>query len=180
MSTTVYYIIGSIVFLGIGYAAYRRAYIPWKGRRTKVEDIARVLRELKPSVSYFKGYMNSLWQISQHYEPSFARLTFDGLQKVINLRCTPYVQEWYTDLTRQRNNWGAKGYKLHADVLINIFKDCGVHQQQEELCHWRADYIDRYQIQCKLEEDSPCRVIAPYWMYEDKIYERGLVGPAEA
>ena len=179
MSTIVYYIIGSIVFLGIGYAVYRRVYVPYGRRNTEMMYTALILRELKPSISYFKGYMNSLWQISQHYEPSFARLTFDGLQKVINLHCTSYVQEWYADLTRQRNNWGAKAYKLHADVLIDIFKDCGVHHQQEELHHWRVDCIDRYQIQCKLEDGSPCRVIAPYWMYEDKIYERGLVGPAE-
>ena len=57
------------------------------------------------------------------------------------------------------------------DLLI----ECGVHIQEEKDFVWENDFSKRYNKLSQIQSGQECKIVAPYWIYNGEIFEKGLV-----
>lgn len=173
-----------LVAICIGYCVYQ--YLsnknPNKNNKSdnKVSEESRVadaiLLEFKRIIKYFAGNMNALYDISINPDLSLARITFENIQQIMAVKGSDMLKKWYSDFAKDRNSWDLGLYKNKASELLNILKKCGIcpHEEEKEFV-WDDEFLKKYNRLIMIQPGQKCTVVAPYWIYNGEIFEKGLV-----
>ena len=81
----------------------------------------------------------------------------------------------YFNLEKDRNSWDVILYKNKAKEILNILIKCGVHSHEEKEFIWSNEYSKKYNKLSQVQSGQECMVVAPYWIYNGDIFEKGLV-----
>ena len=172
-------VIGGLVIIGVaGYCVYQ--YIQkktgHKGGCCKKDSVTKdISPELKRIVKYFSGNMNALRDVSIKPDLSLAKVTFDNIQQIIDVQGSSEIKKWYNAFGKDRNTWGVVLYKDKAKEIMNLLIECGVHIQEENDFVWENDFSKRYNKLSQIQSGQECKIVAPYWIYNGEIFEKGLV-----
>lgn len=143
----------------------------------------RVLKEqgavglLSPYLKYFSGSMTCLCDIVKNPSDLFmADVVFGNIAQIISARKDAELEKWYSQFSKDRNSWDSSLYKSKAEVLLEIFMACGISQQNDvKEFIWNAESADKYNKVSRLQIGEECKVVAPYWVYNGTVFEKGLV-----
>lgn len=172
-STISVWLIVIICLVVIGVVCYYAYQWVQKQKNSATNNISS---DFKQIVKYFSGNMNTLRDISTSPELSLAKVTFDNIQKIIEFKGSATIKNWYSFFEKDRNSWGVALYKDKAKEMMTILIDCGIHAQEEEQEFvWDNVSSKRYNKLSQIQLGEECRVVAPYWIYNGEIFEKGLV-----
>lgn len=172
-------VIGSLLVIGVaGYCVYQ--YMQKKtehnGRCSKKDSATKdISPELKRIVKYFSGNMNALLDVSLKPDFSLAKVTFDNIQQIIDVKGTEEIKKWYNAFGKDRNSWDVVLYKNKAKEIMNILTECGVNIQEEKDFVWENEHSKRYIKLSQIQPGQECKIVAPYWIHNGEIFEKGLV-----
>lgn len=167
-------ILGGLLVIGIGGFCIYQYFL--KNKKTKKIDTTYVvLPELKSKIKYFSGSMNALREITINPDLSLSKVTFDNLKQVIEVKGTDEIKKWYFNLEKDRNSWDIMLYKNKAKEILNMLIRCGVHSSEQKEFVWENEYLKKYNRLSQVQSGQECIVVAPYWIYNEEIFEKGLV-----
>ena len=140
-----------------------------------------IVEKLEPNVARFAGNFGALLSISTGSDEdiALADMTFQNVADVINVRCDEQVKTWFSEFTKDRKTWDATTYRDKAALLIKIFKGCGVTTFEETVGTWSNKISVRYNRIVQIEEGASCKVVAPCWMLNGIVIEKGMVMAAK-
>lgn len=175
-----WYAVGGIAIAGIVYIIYRYCK-PGDIKGTKSEKLINVdnflVEQLSPKLKHFSGSMNALQDIITDTDIVFANVTFENISQIIDAHGSERVKEWFSVLSNDRNKWDKDLYKDRATEMLKLLRSCGISQSKERELQWNEEAAKRYRKLSKIEIGQQCKVVAPYWIYENNIFEKGLVEP---
>jgi len=171
-------VIGGLMVIGIAsFFAYQ--YVQKKKKSHKLgcskNRTNNITIEFTLRVKYFSGNMNALRNISLKPDLSLAKITFDNIQKTIEVKGTDEIKSWYYEFGKDRNSWDVILYKNKAKEILNILIRCGVHSHEEKEFIWNNECSKKYNKLSQVQSGQECMVVAPYWIYNGDIFEKGLV-----
>lgn len=167
-------ILGGLLVIGIGGFCVYQYFL--KNKEPKKKDTTDViLSELKSKIKYFSGCMNALRDITINPDLSLSKVTFDNIKQVVEVQGTDEIKKWYFNLEKDRNSWDVILYKNKAKEILNILIKCGVHSHEEKEFTWSNEYSKKYNKLSQVQSGQECMVVAPYWIYNGDIFEKGLV-----
>lgn len=174
---TFWLILGGLLVIGIGgFCVYQYVLKNKENKEHKEKDMTDVnLSELKYMIEYFKGCMNALRDITINPDLSLSKVTFDNIKQIIEIQGTDEIKKWYFNLEKDRNSWDVILYKNKAIEILNILIRCGVHSHEDKEFIWNNEYSKKYNRLSQIQLGQKCMVVAPYWIYNDDIFEKGLV-----
>lgn len=171
---TLWQIVGGFLVIGIGgfcvYQYFFKNKVPKKRDTTDV-----ILSELKSKIKYFSGSMNALRDITINPDLSLSIVTFDNIKQIIEIQGTDEIKKWYFNLEKDRNSWDIMLYKSKAKEILNILIRCGVHSPEQKDFIWENEYSKKYNKLTQIQSGQKCMIVAPYWIYNEEIFEKGLV-----
>ena len=178
-------VIGGLVIIGVaGYCVYQymQKKTEHKGGCCKKDSVTKdISPELKRIVKYFSGNMNALRDVSIKPDLSLAKVTFDNIQQIIDVQGSSEIKKWYNAFGKDRNTWGVVLYK---DKAKEIMKDDNYiiitkvnYPNNSNLVKERIyiDFSKRYNKLSQIQSGQECKIVAPYWIYNGEIFEKGLV-----
>ena len=172
-------VVGGLIVIGVASCyvyQYMQRKTNHKGDCYKKDNATNdISSELKQIVKYFSGAMNALRDVSIEPNLSLARVTFDNIQQIIDVRGTAEIKKWYYTFGKDRNSWGIILYKNKAKEIMNILIECGLHIQEEKDFVWENDSSKKYNRLSQIQPGQKCKIVAPYWIYNGEIFEKGLV-----
>lgn len=133
--------------------------------------------KLKQNLKYFSGYINPLYRVLSEDNIIYADKIFNGLSKILRLNCPEFYKEWSRIFENDRSGWNETLYKSKTKELFKSLKFLGLKKSDETFDKWSNDKFEYYQVESDIEEGQSYEVIAPYWMYDGEVFERGLVRP---
>lgn len=182
--TGLYWIAALVAVIFIGYVCYRR-YARKTGEKgggrkpetMEKEDIRREeLPSLKSIIKYFKGQCNSFRMIAvKPRSMESCEKTFDYAENVINFHADGGLKEWWKTFAGDRIKWDLELYKAKAGLILSMLHASGVVSSMEQFITWNEDASKHYIPFDDLETGDVCQVIQPCWIYNDEIFEQGLV-----
>lgn len=134
-----------------------------------------VMPHLKPIIKQFGGCMNPLCHIVEHHDTSDTVILFDNIFKIIDAHGDTALQEWRNKFFVNFESWVEPDIYAKSEILVNLFKQCGITCVKESSVKWSEELIDRYNKLSALEDGQPCKVVAPYWLYENDVFEKGII-----
>lgn len=178
-------VIGCMVMVGVACIAYRYFNPPTppidNTKRIKSEKLINgdnsLVEQLSPILKHFSGSMNALQDIITDADIVFANVTFENVCQIIDAHGNERVKQWFSVLSNDRNRWDKGLYKDRATEMLKLLKSCGISQSKERELQWNEEAAKRYRRLSKIETGQQCKVVAPYWIYENDIFEKGLVEP---
>ncbi len=132
--------------------------------------------DIGPMIKYFKGQCNSFRLVaSKPRSIESCEKVFNYADKVFEFHAEDDLKVWWNGFTDDRNHWDLTIYRRKAGELLSLLQDSGVIPSTEKTVRWNDD-TSRYYIPFEdIENGDICTVIQPYWMYDDDIFEQGLV-----
>ncbi len=176
-------ILGGIFVIGIGYCIMQ-FYKKDKLRRKKLVIKTSQLGTQNVNIAglfslylkHFSGTMNSLYDIiNGSSELYIAKINFDNLEQIIAARHNEELIKWFSVFTKDRNSWDIVLYKDKATEIMNILMECGIHSHNEKEISWSNESVKKYYKPTSVQLGQICIVEAPYWIYNEEIFEKGLV-----
>lgn len=162
-------VIGVLVVIGVAvYCVYQYMQNNTLLQRDISSELIRILK-------YFSGNMNALRDMSINPNLSLAKITFDNIQQIIDVKGTSEIKKWYSVFGKNRDSWGVVSYKHKAKEMMNLLIKCGVHIQEEKDFVWENESSKKYNKLSKIQPGQECKIVAPYWSYNGEIFEKGLV-----
>lgn len=191
VSNTFIYILSGVIIgiliSGIGFWLYMRKKsggrdIHGEENATKVIEQSeynppiekRFSEQLSSKLIYFSGSMNALSNLVEIFNIKNADLTFENIEQIIGLHGDEGDKKSFVN---DRSEWDERLYREKAHELLNLFRGYGIEQSKEKHVKWDAESAKRYRKTEKMEVGQECEVVAPYWIYEGDIFERGVVRP---
>jgi hypothetical protein len=170
-------VIGGLVVIGVtSYYVYHYMQKRKIDKSSNYKDITNnISSEFTLIVKCFSGNMNALRNISINADLSLAKITFDNIQKTVEVKGTEKIKKWYYVFGKDRNSWDEVLYKNKAKEVMKILIECGVHIQEEKDFVWENDFSKRYNKLSQIQSGQECKIVAPYWIYNGEIFEKGLV-----
>lgn len=126
-------------------------------------------------VKHFKGNMNPLASVINDYDKDSASVAFENLYQIVDGHGDDDLHLWMNTFFANRSSWTEEDYKVKTDIILSLLKNCGVTSVQEDTIVWSEELNEKYNRLMAVEEGQSCNVVAPYWMYEGTIYEKGIV-----
>lgn len=171
------------VAICIGYYVYKHLSSKNPDKKGKSDNkvpeengvAGTILFEFNRIIKYFTGNMNALRDISINPDLSLARVTFENIQQIMEVKGSDMLKEWYSGFVKDRNSWDVLLYKDKASALLNILEKCGINPHEEKEFVWDNDSATKYNRLVQIQPGQKCTVVAPYWIYNGEIYEKGLV-----
>lgn len=136
---------------------------------------------LKPFVKSFAGEMGALWQIAHgSLEREMAESVFTNLNDVVENNGDTTLQNQWKIFIGDRNAWDESIYSSKAAQLLSLFKTCGVRMSLEKTIRWNSESARHYQLLgAKVADGTLCRVMIPCAIYQNEIFEKGIVQPKQ-
>ncbi len=164
-----WYGIGGVAIVGVAFIAYHYFRMS--------SEISVLVEELSPKLKHFSGSMNALVDIINDTDIVFANVTFENISQIIDAHGSDRVKEWFLGFSNDRKEWDKKLYKDKATKMLELLKSCGISRCKEKELQWNEEAAKRYRRLSKIEIGKQCKVVAPYWIYKNDIFEKGLVEP---
>ena len=134
-----------------------------------------VVNEIISIIHYFKGFMNSLLDISKGLDSYGANTTFENLSQVIAGHGSSLLKEWFLNFEKDRKDWDEDIYKKKAGQILKIFRECGITPSTETKIKWNEDAEKHYKKFARIEQGEIVEVDAPCWIYKNSLFEQGIV-----
>lgn len=169
-----------LVVIGVGYCVFRylsNSRKSCENESDKSNTIEPISSELKYILKYFTGSMNALREISMNPDLSMAKVTFENIQQIIKVKGTDKLKEWYYCFEKDRNSWDIILYKNKAVEIMNIFIECGLCSCEDKDLIWDNESSKKYNKLSPIQLGQECIIVAPYWVYNGEVFEKGLVRP---
>lgn len=132
--------------------------------------------DIRPMIKYFKGQCNSFRLVAvKPRNIESCESVFMYADNVFEFHAESDLKQWWNGFAADRNHWDLKTYRRKAKELLSLLRDYGVVSSTEKTVRWN-DAASRYYMPFEdVEYGELCNVNQPYWMYEDDIFEQGLV-----
>lgn len=138
-------------------------------------DSSEITEEIKSIIKFFSGFMNSLLDISKGVDADDANITFENLKQVVEGHGSPRLKEWFWGIDKDRIAWDTGVYKDKALQVLQALKKCGIKPSVERRTEWNAETERHYKKIGRIEQGQIVEVVAPCWIYEHEVFEKGLV-----
>lgn len=167
-------ILGGLLVISIGGYCVYQYFLKNKGskRNNTTNDIPS---KLKSKIKYFSGSMNALRDITINPDLSLSKVTFDNIKQIIDVQGTDEIKKWYFNFEKDRNSWDIVLYKDKAREIMNLLIKCSIHSYDEKEFVWDNESSKKYNKLTQVQPGQACTVVAPYWIYNGDIFEKGLV-----
>lgn len=167
-------VIGGAAFLVYKYL--KKAEKPIEQPRPQVRPV--VTKEdvnLSGIVKHFKGNMNPLTSVVSDFDKDSASVAFENIYQIVDGHGDEDLHQWANTFFANRDVWTEADYKAKAGIILNLLKQCGISSVQEGTVVWSDGLKDKYNKLMAIENGQSCSVVAPYWMFEGTIFEKGIV-----
>lgn len=132
--------------------------------------------DIRPMIKYFKGQCNSFRLVAvKPRSMENCEKVFRYADKVFEFHAEDDLKKWWNDFADDRNHWDLTIYRRKAEELLSLLQDYGVTPSTEKTVRWNDDTPKYYIPFEDIGNGDVCNVIQPYWMYDDDIFEQGLV-----
>lgn len=173
------WILGITTIVTIAYIVYKHITEPppppnKEGKNTSLFS-GILIESMISKIKLFSGSMNALYDIIQDFDAESANFTFNNISKIIEYHTNENVKKWYYSFSKDRKQWDERLYKDKAKEILNLFETCGIHKSKESIIKWNEEYTKFYRRLSQIEDGQNCIVKAPYWIYQNDVYEKGLV-----
>lgn len=185
----IYWIVGFAAIGIIGYIYYRSYK---KKRISRVDDIIQSGAEIKhsvnsttedvaapsfaPIIKNFKGQCNSFTMVANSPRNiDYCEQVFGYADKILEFHGNDEIKKWWLSFAKDRNHWDLAVYSNKAKKILTIIREAGVTPSTEKILKWNEDASLHYIPFDELETDDTCNVIQPCWIYQNEIFEQGLV-----
>lgn len=178
---SVWLILGGLLVIGVVYCVYQyhfRNKTPEKNAMSNIlpeNTVNGIWTEFKLKIKYFSGVMNALWDVAMNPDLSFLKITFDNIEQIINVKGTDEMKTWYSNFGKDRNAWDIVLYTDKAKEMMDILIKCGICPHKEKELVWDDEFLKKYNRLSQIQPGQECLVVAPYWVYNGEIFEKGLV-----
>ena len=140
-----------------------------------VDRPTAVVEQAKLMITYFSGSMNSLADIAKDGDKDEAAVVFENLSQTIEAHGSDELKKWFFDFANDRKSWDEALCKEKAKEMFDILKACGLQQSTEKRLKWDKIAEEHYRKLEKIEYGEICEAVAPCWIYNHKVFEKGLV-----
>lgn len=136
-----------------------------------------IVEVLTKKLDSFSGNFGALLNIANdaHVDLDYADVVFTNVTQVVDVQYGAKVKEWFSAFAKDRNSWDAKNYMKKAGELVALFIECGVTHATEINVVWGDKAAKRYNRVDMIDKGEPCEVVAPYWMLDGLVVEKGLL-----
>lgn len=134
-----------------------------------------VTAQVKLMINYFSGYMNALTDIINDGDPDETQVTFENLSLTIDAHGSEVLKNWFSDFAKDRKTWDKALCQEKAGKMFHILKACGIQNSTAKQLQWNEMTEEHYRKLDKIENGEECEVLAPCWIYDHKVFEKGLV-----
>ena len=138
-------------------------------------DNKEIAAELTSIIHFFKGFMNSLLDISRGLDYDDANITFENLSQVIAGHGSSMLKKWFFDFEKDRKDWNEAIYMDKARQILKLFRICGITPGTETKTRWNEDAEKHYKRIGRIEQGEIVEVVAPCWIYKNTLFEQGIV-----
>lgn len=186
------YVLGGIVLIGGAYFVYKtttkenkKKNPPEKSTTNESSEITdkktdeKIVQDILSIIKYFNGCLNSLNDIVNSDADGTERVTFENLHQIINAHGSNELKKWFISFASDRNQWDIELYKDKASKMLEIFRKCGINRSCEVKVKWNEQTSKHYKKISKIDDGQICEVLAPCWIYQNEIFEQGLVRAIE-
>lgn len=132
-------------------------------------------QQAKLMIKYFSGYMNALSDIINDGDLDETQVTFENLTQTIEAHGTEVFKKWFSDFAKDRKIWDKALCQEKAGKMFDILKACGIQNSTAKQLQWNEIAEEHYRKLDKIEHGEICEVLAPCWIYDHKVFEKGLV-----
>lgn len=136
-----------------------------------------ITSQMTMMLKYFNGDMGALLSIVNDPVIEEGSVVFENIGLTIDSHGGELLKSWFSTYTNDRNTWDSILYKDKAAKLLDMLKQCGIQPSTELKVTWDENTAKHYRRLTKIEVGDVCEVLSPCWIYEDKIFEQGLVKP---
>ena len=185
----IYWVAGFAAISIMGYVYYR---IYKKKKALNFDDVKKTSLEIKypinnittcvsdPSftsiIKYFKGQCNSFRMVANTPRNiDSCEKVFEYADKVIEFHGNDDIKNWWFSFAKDRNQWNIELYSDKAKRMITMIQKTGVTPSTEKILKWNEEASLHYMPFDEIEIDDICNVIQPCWIYQNEIFEQGLV-----
>lgn len=137
-----------------------------------------IVGQMKSMMRFFSGTLNTLEDVVKEGDTNDSRVLFENLSQIISAHGGELLNKWFSDFANDRNTWDSALCKKKARMLYDMLRQCGVQKSTEIRLKWDAMAEEHYRKIDKIEYGDICEVLAPCWIYEKKVFEKGLVKKA--
>lgn len=134
-----------------------------------------VISEIISIIHFFKGFMNSLLDISKGLDSENANIAFDNMSQVIAGHGSPLLRDWFFNIEKDRKVWDETVYIEKAGQILKVFRKCGITPSAEIKVKWNEEAERHYKKIGRIEQGEIVEVVAPCWIYNNKLFEQGIV-----
>lgn len=131
---------------------------------------------LTPIIKYFKGQCNSFRTISdKSVSENYCKNVFNYADKVMEYHATEELKKWWKNFINDRNQWDEMFYKEKAKQIVMMIREAGVTPSTEKVIEWNENAELHYLPYDDITDGDICDVVHPCWIYQNEIFEQGLV-----
>lgn len=192
--TSLYWIAALVAIIFIGYICYRCLAQKGKGKMEKLSFQHSSSHEMTQSVSvsdkikkeeipsfspiikFFKGQCNAFKIVAQKPRSlENCEKIFEYADNVIEFHADDKLKMWWNGFASERKQWDLMQYKEKATLMLSVFRKSGVIASTELIITWNENASKHYMPFDDIETGDICNVIQPCWIYQNEIFEQGLV-----
>lgn len=161
----------------LGYKLLKKRFHKQKNEQDSqsIFDNEMLLCHLKLIIKHFTGCLNPLTSITNEFDKDSASVAFENIYQIIDGHGDDDLHRWMNSFFVNRSAWTEEDYKAKAGIILNLLTSCGITPVQENTVVWSEELKEKYNRLMAIEDGHKCKVVAPYWMYEGTIYEKGIV-----
>lgn len=141
----------------------------------KSQDSSSHVVELSSIAKYFRGSMNPLLSVITEYDKDSAVVLFENVYQIVDGHSDDTLRLWKDSFFASRESWTESAHKEKAKIIISLLKQCGITCVQESTVIWNEALKDKYNKLMPLEDGQTCKVMAPYWVFDNSIFEKGII-----
>jgi hypothetical protein len=139
---------------------------------------ASVIENIKPIIKRFRGSMNALYEIANSKnDDGSENIVFENIYQTIESHGNDDLKRWFSLFQEGRDTWDSTKYKQKATYLLGLLSECGVKGINESQVEWDDVVAKHYRRFTNISSGQTCEVLAPYWIYDDDVFEQGVVKP---
>lgn len=125
----------------------------------------------------FSGSLNPLADIAnKDFDASFAQIIFDNIEQIIRFHGDEDDKKRFI---HDRKGWGKALYKAKAREILDVIQSYRVTPVKEDEVVWDEALLAQYMRLTSVEKGQTCEVVAPYWVFNGEVFEKGVVKSKE-
>lgn len=142
----------------------------------KPEHYDAIEIEIKKMIKHLGGCMNTLTDLVEEGDVDEGNILFTNFEQIIIAHGSDELKKWFSTFTKDRKQWGCDLYKSKSSEMLELLKRCGVRKSTELKIRWDKFAQRHYRkLDSSIQDGQVCVVVAHCWIYENDVFEKGLV-----